>query len=47
MEPENPLKMPNLPGFHAGGRPAMQLPVISWVEMLITVNVYQIQPKIV
>jgi hypothetical protein len=35
FEPQNPLKIPNLPSFHAWVWPGMEFPVILWAEKLV------------
>jgi hypothetical protein len=42
FEFQQPLKTQNPPGFHARARPVMATPVCYWVEMMATVNIYQI-----
>jgi hypothetical protein len=42
-ESENPLTMPDFPGFLTQARPVMKLQAILWTEMVVTVVVYVIR----
>jgi hypothetical protein len=44
IKSENPLNMPDFPGFLTLARPGMKLKAKLWADMMVKVVVYVIEP---